>query len=68
MHQRIDKKRYMKPERKLQLKQSYEQTKTKRHYINVGNQSRYQKELLSTLATDTGFDVCNINQKGFARR
>ena len=56
MHRRIDKIRNQREDRKLELKQ-YEHTKTRRHYINVWNQSRYQRLLSSTLATDTGFDM-----------
>ena len=56
MHKKIDKVRNQREDRKLKLK-DYEQTDTRRHYINIRDKSRYQKQQLASLATDTGFDV-----------
>ena len=42
--------------RKSQLS-DYELTATRRHYRTKRDNLRYQSKLLSTLATDTGFDV-----------
>jgi hypothetical protein len=55
MHKRIN--RY--PKRKSQLS-DYEQTETRRRYVNNRNRSRYQRKLLETFASDTGFDtICS---------
>ena len=56
MHKVIDNKRNQEEKRKTQLS-DYEQTETRRHYVNTRNRLRYQKKLIQTLATDTGFDV-----------
>ena len=56
MHSRIDKLRDVTEKRKLRHS-AYEQTATRKHYIRKRDCSRYQKQLIATLANDTGFDV-----------
>ena len=56
MHKQFDKIRNKRPARKSQLS-DYELTATRRHYRKKRDNLRYQNKLLSTLATDTGFDV-----------
>ena len=56
MHKLIDKERNKQEKRKSQLS-DYEQTETRRHYVATRNRLRYQKKLMQTFATDTGFDV-----------
>ena len=60
MHKIIDRKRNKEARRRTQLS-SYEKTETRRRYRNIRYNLKYQKKLLSTFATDTGFDViCSI--------
>ena len=56
MHKKIYKRINKDPKRKSQLS-DYEQTETRRRYVNIRNRSRYQRKLLETIATDTGFDI-----------
>ena len=52
MHQNINKR----PQRKLQLS-NYEQTEKRIHYRKIRDAQRYQASLLTSLKTETGFDV-----------
>ena len=52
MHKKID----QGENKKLKL-QKFEQTDTRRKYMNTYNKSRIQRQLCSRLATDTGFDI-----------
>ena len=56
MHKKIDKVRNKREDRKLMLS-DYEQTETRRYYRNIRDKTSYQKKIIRTLATDTGFDV-----------
>ena len=56
MHKKIDQKRNKDPKRKSQLS-DFEQTETRRLYVNMKNRLRYQRKLYDTFASDTGFDV-----------
>ena len=56
MHQMIDKVRNQREDRKLLFRQ-YDQTETRRRWILNRDKSRYHRQISSTLATDTGFDV-----------
>ena len=56
MHKLVENKRNQRIDRKLYLAE-YERTDTRRHYRNVQNKIRYQKQLIMSLKTDSGFDV-----------
>ena len=56
MHNKIDQKRNKDKKRKTQLS-DYEETETRRRYVNIRNNQRYQKKLFETYANYTGFEV-----------
>ena len=56
----IDIERNKRVDRKLQLAE-YDATDTRKYYRNVQNKARYQKRLLQSLQTETGFDTICIS-------
>ena len=56
MHHKIDRIRNKNPARKSQVN-DYELKATRRHYRTKRDNLRYQKKLVSTISTDTGFDI-----------
>ena len=60
MHKAIDSRRNKQESRKLSLR-SYERTDKRLHYKKKINNTKYQKQLLKSLPTETGFDVICIS-------
>ena len=56
MHNIIDRKRNQMPHRKAWLA-AYEKTETRKFYVKTRDYTNYQKKIMTTLKTDTGFDV-----------
>ena len=59
MHNKIDKKRDQTPKRK-KMHADYEKTDTRKYFVKRRDESNYQKKLMASLKTDTGFDeICS---------